>query len=336
MSKRTPFLFIMLLLIIIFVFQSKRNHLTKQAAYNNPQHFVQLNGLTKVIALVFYGRRRHVEILSKYLIANLKKNGGLLDQVKFAVRTSNKKDLDYLDSLIELNSAEFKRYDFEASESFNPLYRAIDENEYVFKIDDDIVFIKKGCFESMLNEYIKNEHVFLSANVINHPRLSDLHARIGAIKPLCKFNSKLACNQSENSFEIIQNCSFNRDTFQWWYKPECAILAHENFIKNFQTNNLNAYDFKYWDFHYDNYDRYSINFVLSMGKYLNKMNEKINENILDEVLVSSVLPSQMGKHTFALGNAIVSHYAYRSQRNHLDSKTDLLERYLNISKSYLK
>jgi len=53
----------------------------------------------------FFGRKQNVEILIKYLIANLRKNGGILDRIKFAVKTKNKCDLDYLNELFKLNLA---------------------------------------------------------------------------------------------------------------------------------------------------------------------------------------------------------------------------------------
>ncbi len=53
-----------------------------------------------VRALVFYGRRSTVKLLNCYLEINLVKNGGLLSEVIFAVKTTDAADARYLDTLI--------------------------------------------------------------------------------------------------------------------------------------------------------------------------------------------------------------------------------------------
>ena len=65
-----------------------------------------------------------------------------------------------------------------------------------FNIDDDITFISKGTFEALALEKGKDKFFVLSANVVNHPLLSHLHARSTAWHPFVP-NSNLDVSSSE-------------------------------------------------------------------------------------------------------------------------------------------
>jgi len=303
-----------------------------------------------ITALVFYGRKQNVEILIKYLIANLRKNGGILDKIKFAVKTNNTNDLNYLNELLKLYPKEFSNTNFdpENKNGYASMYDILKDDEYFFKIDDDIVFIKKGTFENMFIEYTRNNHMFLSANVVNHPRLSEIHAYHRAIKPVCK-NS--ACNYNKLFFCSKGPASFNN----WWKEVDCAKLAHESFFDNFKNNNLKVYDFGLWDFHrieyhrfsndfglidfdHVDYPRYSINFFLSQGKYVNKISKDYLNTPHkgdDELIISHLIPKKTKKHTFSLGKTLVCHYSYFITFNGLNKYGHILASYKKISETYL-
>lgn len=348
-NKLALMLFSLIFIVFYFCFTKyDKNQVNQPNRYEN---FISIkysnddykqNSKRNVTALVFYGRKRYMEILSKYLISNLKINGGVLDQVKFAVKTNNQTDLEYLNELIEKYPKQFLRYNFTVQDRFTLFYKILDDDEYVFKIDDDVVFIQKGALKEMLKEYKENNHMFLSANVVNHPRLSDLHARLGAIKPLCQFNKN--CNENSNVefIKFLKECSKPSvdfaSTSMWWKNPDCSMLAHRNFFHNFYTENLKSYNFELFNFHYDEYSRYSINFVLSMGKYLNKLDDTNFPDVGqsdDELKLSSVIPKMLNKPSYSLGSALVCHFAYFTQRSTLDSKKEFLDTYKDISNIYL-
>jgi hypothetical protein len=288
-----------------------------------------------ITALVFFGRKQNVEILIKYLIANLRKNGGILDKIKFAVKTKNTNDLNYLDELIKLYPKEFSKnnYDPGNKNAFASMYDILKDDEYFFKIDDDIVFIKKGTFENMFIEYTRNNHIFLSANVVNHPRLSEIHASYGAIRPVCDYINSI-CDYSKISFCSKGPVSFNN----WWKEVDCAKLAHESFFDNYEKNNLKAYDFGLFDFHRSEYHRYSINFFLSQGKYVNKISRyylNTPHKGDDEIIISHLIPKKTKKHTFSLGKTLVCHYSYYVTFNGLSKFGHILAKYKKISETYL-
>ena len=102
-----------------------------------------------------------------------------------------------------------------------------------------------------------------------------------------------------------------------------------------ERDNLDAYNFRYWDFHSEKFYRWSINFVLMRGKYVNKLPKIYPNRRDDEVLISQVIPELHQRNCYALGSAVVSHFSYFKQYSYLIN-TNLLQRYDDLSKKYLK
>ena len=230
-----------------------------------------------IIALVFYGRQISARILFRYLEKNLKINGGILDKILIAVRTDNKEDLNFIDAYLNQvdNKDCYMRSNFSSSSNYKTLYTILHDDDLVFKIDDDVVFISKGTFEKMFEEYLKNNHFILSANVVNHPQLSYVHARLRAILPFYEvkeFMWEKSRNESEEIDATLAMGTNYGPTSKWWENPKLAAIAHESFLHHASNGNLDIYDFNVWDFNIVEYHRWSINFIVIWGKYLNRIN----------------------------------------------------------------
>ena len=199
-------------------------------------------------------------------------NGGILDKVLIAVNTDDKDDIKFLDEHLDNNNFYFKKT-FNVSGNYKQLYTILDDDDLIFKMDDDIVFISNGTFEKMVVEYFKNEHFILSANVINHPFLSTTHLTLRAILPFYQSN-EFSFKKSENkSEEIDKTLAWGIKDFRtWWNNGSLAAIAHESLLYNVYNNNIDVYDFKIYDFNTISYNRWSINFILSRGKKFNKIN----------------------------------------------------------------
>lgn len=92
----------------------------------------------KIIALIFYGRPETVSILDCYLKQNLVSNGGLLDEVHWAVNTGDQTSLKYLDGLVE-TSEEYKKIVL-PNQGFESIWKnAVTRDNLYIKIDDDVV-----------------------------------------------------------------------------------------------------------------------------------------------------------------------------------------------------
>ncbi|KAL8910631.1 MAG: hypothetical protein Q9171_004086 [Xanthocarpia ochracea] len=139
-----------------------------------PKHF-------RTVGLVFYGRRSRVEILQCYLKQNLKHNGGLLDEIIFLARTDDVGDLLYLDHLVE-STIGFSRRNVTNDSTYGQAWEVAERGTMYIKIDDDLMFIENRAVASMIAMKVAHpEHLLISSNTINSPRLAWLHSHLGAI-----------------------------------------------------------------------------------------------------------------------------------------------------------
>jgi hypothetical protein len=297
----------------------------------------QKYNITEIIALVFYGRTKSVKILLRYLEINLKKNGGILDKVIFAIHTNVTEDLNFIDKFVNENKEFYKtiRYTRPKRKNYFILYAACKDNDIVFKMDDDIVFISNGTFELMIKEYLKREDYILSANVINHSQLSYVHARHRAILPFFEVKPHKWL-KADNTSEIDNTVAFNSNYAafsSWWRNGKMAAVAHESFFFHAYNKSLDVYNFGIWDFNSVGYhERVRVNFIIAWGRHVNKLSE--SKSISDETHLTMDMPKMLKKHTISLGATLVAHFSYYTQISYL-SKTDILQKYDNFSFYYL-
>jgi hypothetical protein len=299
--------------------------------------YKKYNFTGKTYALIFYGRKAQAKILLRYLEKNLRVNGGILEKIVFNVKTNNKIDLEYLDSILKQNKSYFEKRIFPANYDFKELYDNLPDEDLIFKIDDDIVFIAPNTFENMLKEYLINNLIVLSANVINHPFLSHVHARMMAPIPFYENNDNRTWTRDENSKTLDRSeCRFGDygPFSRWWSNGKCAAIVHESFLVNARNNKLSNYNFLKWDFHQGGYERWSINFILFKGEYLKQLKSRF-PSIEDEVAISSEIPKIYDSHSYSLGSALVVHFSYFSQYGYLKN-TMLLQKYDEFSSEFLK
>jgi hypothetical protein len=287
------------------------------------ESYKKKRNIRNIIALVFYGRESSVSILLKYLEKNLKSNGGILDKIIFAVKTNKIEDIKYLDKYLKNKGKhEFERRNFGTyNKNYKEAYKNLHDNDLIFKIDDDVVFISNRTFERMVEEYLKNDLLILSANVVNHPVLTYVHSELGAILPFTEIKNY--------TFIKMENVTENEKTIAlakrkaYAKHPIIGAMAHESFFVHYKNNNLKVYDFGLWDFHSLDYTRWSINFILFKGNYVKNLSSVPGS---DEHSISIEIPKEHKKHAYALGSSLVSHFSYNNQHEYL-SKTNILNKY---------
>jgi len=107
---------------------------------STPEHVPTDSGKGKVIGLVFFGRRELVEVLDCYLKRNLKANGGMLDEVIFALNTDNKEDLAYLEDELLPSSPHYRKFKAPERKGWVGQWQAVDQRDAIYiKLDDDVV-----------------------------------------------------------------------------------------------------------------------------------------------------------------------------------------------------
>ncbi|KAI1660909.1 hypothetical protein F4813DRAFT_267767 [Daldinia decipiens] len=139
----------------------------------------------KIVALVFYGRKRTVDFLDCYLQQNLAANGGYLDEIRFMVHTNNEDDLKYLNGLVSQRKEHYHIVEAGTCEgsSYGCIWDSVVEDDTIYvKIDDDIIFIHPDAIPQLVHTRIAIPHPFaISANLVNSPLTGYEHFHVGAI-----------------------------------------------------------------------------------------------------------------------------------------------------------
>ncbi|OTA60010.1 hypothetical protein K449DRAFT_423669 [Hypoxylon sp. EC38] len=140
----------------------------------------------KVVAMVFYGRKRNVDILDCYMRQNLVSNGGYLDEVWFMVHTLNEDDIQWLRGFVN-ETAEYKFFDLGpcAGENFGCIWEfAVEKDVMYIKIDDDILYIHHDAIPQLVHSRLAQPHPYaISAQLVNSPVTALQQYHYGTIHP---------------------------------------------------------------------------------------------------------------------------------------------------------
>ena len=301
-----------------------------------------------IVACVFYGRKMYTEILFRYLDRHLKKNGGILDKIIILNHIMGSKgnitiESEFLRNYLDTHVDGYEEFKFRTRDTYQMLYSVLNDDDLIFKIDDDIVFIANNTFENMVEDYFTNDRFILSANVINHHTLSSVHAYMNMMLPFYESaNKNYTLNLDDgksinNNLSLFKKCVKNQD--MWRKNEKCSVIAHESFLYNIYRNNFNldSYNFQFFKFfnkRTNSNERWRINFILFRGKDLNKISI-LYPNVSDEEIITVLLTNIKNKFNFALGSAIVSHFSYYEHINYL-KETNILKKYDKLSLDYFK
>jgi hypothetical protein len=190
---------------------------------------------TKIIGLVFYGRRDRSSILDCYLRNNLRSNGGWLNEVAWGVNTDNEEDLAYLDLLVG-TTPEYRKVKLREKSYVGLWEETIEAGNIYVKLDDDVVFIDDDAIPRIVDTLLTHsESVIVSANIINSPKLSWLQYRTGAILP---YLPELGRKQVDGSLlSSRKNPLWRASDLPFWKKPDGfeepkKIADWENYFKS--------------------------------------------------------------------------------------------------------
>ncbi|KAI1319589.1 hypothetical protein F5Y16DRAFT_390786 [Xylariaceae sp. FL0255] len=128
----------------------------------------------KVVAMVFYGRKRYVDILDCYLQQNLVSNGGYLDEVWFMDHTEDEDDKAWLEGLVLANPyylIKGRGHCDHNDKKYGCMWEyATEDNTIYIKIDDDILYIHHDAIPQLVHTRLAVPHAFgVSAQLINSP-----------------------------------------------------------------------------------------------------------------------------------------------------------------------
>jgi hypothetical protein len=258
------------------------------------------------------GRRRYLEILVEHLARQ--KND--FDFWHLWANTNVPEDLEYFDTLASKYSwicvvhlpetvdtvSNMNIYKFFEIDSADP-------GALYLRLDDDIVFLSPNFVEDMFNYRSKNTENFLVyANIVNNSVISHIHQRFGNVK----YPRKVG-------YECMDDIG--------WNDPVFADILHRQFIDDIRQSKTRKWAcFPKWIL--DRYERVSINSICWRGADFAEFGGIVGED--EELWLAVVKPAELSRPNVIFGGAVCAHFAFYTQRAHLDT-TNILEEYKSLA-----
>jgi hypothetical protein len=261
----------------------------------------------KRIVITPAGRKRYLSVLLKNLI----KCRDEFDCWHLWINTENQQDIEYMLGLQSTHDfikviynkkpVNQKWQNLSIHQFFN---YCTDENSLYLRLDDDIVFVKKGSIDSVFNRRESStENFLIYGNTLNNVLMSFFQQRINHL--LCSHKIEY------NSLDPVawEDYKFSEDVHRLFFDKH----------KNGEIEHFNLPDILF-----SNYEHVSINAICWRGDEFAKFNGEVNED--EERWLCCVKTKELQKPNLMIGDTLFVHYAYHRQRPHLDC-TDVLSLY---------
>jgi len=262
----------------------------------------------KVVSCTPAGRKRYVELLSRYLLAQRH----LIDRHIWWMNTEVAEDVEYLQSL-ERDYPDFFQCLYLPPGQVQSAYYSVhkffplcstDEDTVYIRFDDDIVWMAPDAVERLLAFRIDHPEFFLVyPGIVNNAICTHIFQRRTAI---------------DMSHGFAPYTSFGPA----WEQGEFAEDTHRTFLKALEAGDIHRFQFGEWVF--TEYERVSINCICWFGRDFRIFNGTVG--VEDEQILSCDVTRILSRFNAMCGDALVSHFAFGPQREHMD-RTDILEKY---------
>jgi hypothetical protein len=266
----------------------------------------------KIITVTPAGRKRYLEILVPYLLANKH----VIDKHRFWVNTNNFNDIQYMESLVEQYPDFFELeylpegQTYQGNYSICNFFRNCCEEDVIYiRLDDDVCYIDKGTIEKIANFRLDNPDPFLIYPVIINN---------------CVLMHIL---QEQNAMSQELGMAGYTCIGKGWQNPKMAHLAHHEFLTALMSGDLSKYTLD--DRVFDDYVRISINCICWSGKDFAEFNGEVGGD--EEQWLSVDKPKSVGRPNALCGDALIVHFAFHTQRHFLESETNDLLCYRVVS-----
>jgi hypothetical protein len=269
----------------------------------------------KIVICTPAGRAKYLDIFKKYIYRKM--DEGLIDGWQLWQNTVQQSDIDYLASM-EAENPKVKRYFIN---NIVPSYKTCDplrsceffknthdDDTIYIRFDDDIVWAEEDFIKKVALARIEHPDAFLIyPNIINSTIISRWHQDIGA----------LGKEAGECNGQYLHEFAYANSGL--------IDLIHTTFKRRYEEGTLNAYYLPSRSF--DDYQQFSICSICWWGK------DKLVPGSLEEAWLAWERPRELKRPVFFLGDALVMHYSYHTQRDYLESCVpEKLEFYKTITK----
>ena len=290
------------ILVLIVVSVSRRRH-----------RIEHMRSSPRCVVVTPAGRRQYLEIL----FAHLYKQKQDFDEWHLWMNTSVDADISYMQTLAAANKwiklVHHVRSD--PSKGINNIINffdhAVDPNTIYLRLDDDIVWLEDGFISKFYKQRLDNRQYFLVyANIINNAIITHLHQRSGAFWMSDKF--------------VEYSCMGNG-----WTDTDIVTQLHQTFIEDVKIGALDKWRRSFNTWIALGHERISINAIAWFGQDMSQVDRSQTED--EEEYMSSVYPKIAGKYNIVVGQPLCAHYAFYTQRSHLDT-TSVLAKYRELAR----
>jgi hypothetical protein len=261
----------------------------------------------KCVIVTPAGRRQYLHILH----IHLQRQKSDFAEWHLWLNTSVPEDIAYMHELARTNDwvkiiTDPQSNPAEGSLNIHRFFKhATNANTVYIRLDDDVVYLEDGFIRKLYNARIKNPDYFLVyANIINNAVIAHKHQMSGTfayrdlLEPGCMGNA--------------------------WKDPAIAEELHRQFLKDAKANDVHRWHQSFADFAVT--ERVSINAIAFFGSVFSTLQVGADE----EDWLSVAYLRDTGKKNLVTSSAICAHYAFHTQRAHLDG-TDILQQYIDVA-----
>lgn len=277
----------------------------------------------RVVCCTPAGREKYLSIFKKFIYRKM--DEGVVDAWQIWLNTVDANDIAYLESM-ERENSKVKIYRLGEPitptwETYNALQthkffaNAHDDDTIYIRFDDDIIWCANDAIEKICQARIDNPDAFLIVpNVINSTLMTSWHQENGALSE--EVGKVKRYTKSDPDYAYL-------DPFNYT-DGRLIDLIHATFKKRYLEGTLNAYYLPSKSL--DEYQRFSICSICWWGK------DKIIPGYIEEPQLAYQIPEELGRPNFFVGDALMVHYSYHSQRQYLTRNGDVaLEFYKTIN-----
>lgn len=285
------------------------------------------NGETyKVVIATPAGREKYLSIFKKFIYRKM--NEGVVDGWQLWLNSTDLRDIAYLEAM-EKENPKVKIYRIGEPvnsvgyyETFNPLkthlfFANTHEADTIYiRMDDDIIWAADDAIEKIVQARIDNpKALFVTPNIVNSTVCNSYHQENGALSEEAGKVKRYDRNDPDYAY---------LDVFNYSDGKFCDHI-HSTFKKHYIEGTLSAYHLPSRS--YDDYQRFSICSVCWFGK------DKVSLGYIEEPQVSWELPMALKRPNYFVGDALLVHMSYHTQRPYLEATGDIhLKWYETITK----
>lgn len=264
-----------------------------------------------VVVVTPAGRKVYLELLIPQILSLRP----LVHEYRLWVNTSVPEDIEYMEHVSRLYPDFIKIERLpdgikpDGNKTIHHFFKnCTDSNTIYVRFDDDIIKIdSRESFKKFIEFRRKNTQYFLVyGNILNNSVITHIHQQSGRMPIFHDLPVKREC-MCDNG----------------WKNPFVAESLHRDVLQK----GLRAYCVdQNWEI--PDFTRVSINCISWLGSTFKTFNGNVGDD--EEQWLSVTKPKEINKMNCIFGNFACVHYAFFTQRSHLDT-TDILEKYRQSS-----